>query len=56
LRDLLLNKDPKVLETVIPNLVAFHSILLIRSINDTKDAERKKELEKAEREGKKVTF
>ena len=56
MRDLLLNEEPKVVENVIPNLVAFHSILLIRNILDTKDNEKKKELEKMEREGKKVTF
>jgi hypothetical protein len=56
LRDLLLNEDPKVTEIVIPNLVAYHSILIIKRINDQKDFERRKEIEKAEREGKKVTF
>ncbi len=54
LRDHLLNEDPKVIETVIPNLVAYHSILRIKSIIDTKAAEKKKEEEKAEREGRKV--
>lgn len=56
LRDLLLNEEPKVVENVIPNLVAFHAILLIRGILDTKENEKKKEIEKAEREGKKVSF
>jgi hypothetical protein len=56
LRDYLLNEDPKVTDNVIPSLTAYHTILLIRRILDTKEAERLKELEKAEREGKKVTF
>lgn len=56
LRDLLLNEDHRVLEVVIPNLVAYHSILLIRSIEDRKEEEKKKEVEKMVREGKTVTF
>jgi hypothetical protein len=57
LRDFLLNEDPKVLETVVPNIVAYHSILKIKSINDIKEFEKRKEIEKAERDGgKKVTF
>lgn len=56
LRDSLLNEDKKVLENVIPNLVAYHSILHIKNIIEVKYQERKKEEEKAEREGRKVTF
>ena len=56
LRDLLLNEEPKILDVVVPNLIAFHSILLIKKIIDTKINEKKKEDEKAEREGRKVTF
>lgn len=56
LKDHLLNEDPKVVGTVIPKLTAYHSVLLIKGILDTKTAEKKKELEKAEREGRKVTF
>ena len=41
---------------MIPNLVAYHSVLVIKNILDVKAAEKKKEEEKAEREGKKVTF
>jgi hypothetical protein len=44
------------MDNVIPNLVAYHSILIIKNIIETKMNERKKELEKAEREGRKVTF
>ena len=56
LRDKLVNNDPHVVDTVIPNLVAFYSILNIKHIHDTKALEKQKELEKAERDGKKVTF
>jgi hypothetical protein len=41
---------------VIPNLTAYYSLLNIRHIFDRKLEERKKELEKAERTGKKVKF
>ncbi len=51
-----MNSDKKILENVIPNLVAYHSVLVIKNILDVKAAEKKKEEEKAEREGKKVTF
>lgn len=53
---MLLNEEPKVVENVIPNLVAYQSILLIRKIEDKKEEDRRKEMEKAERDGKKVTF
>lgn len=56
MKDALLNEDSKVVDNVIPNLVAYHSILNIKSIIDTKLEERKKAEEKAEREGRKVTF
>jgi len=36
--------------------VAYHSILIIKNILEVKAAEKKKEEEKAEREGRKVTF
>ena len=32
LKDLLINDDKKVLETVIPNLVAYHSLCIIKNI------------------------
>jgi hypothetical protein len=41
---------------VVPNLIAYYSILRIKGIIETKANERKKEEEKAEREGRKVTF
>lgn len=56
LRDFMLAEDKKVIDTVIPNLTAYHSLLVIKNIIETKMNEKKKEQEKAEREGKKVTF
>ena len=56
LKDAMIEKEPKVIDNVIPKLVAYHSLLKIKGINDVKMEERKKELEKAERDGKKVTF
>ena len=56
LRDGMLNEEARVMDHVIPNLVAYHSILNIKRILDTKLAEKKKADEKAEREGRKVTF
>lgn len=51
LRDMLINEDAKVIETVLPSLAAYQAILLIKGILDTKEAERKKELEKLQRDG-----
>jgi hypothetical protein len=51
LRDMLINEDNKVIETVLPNLAAYQAILLIKGILDTKEAERKKELDKLQRDG-----
>jgi uncharacterized membrane protein YgaE (UPF0421/DUF939 family) len=56
LRNALVNEKDKVIKTVLPNLTAFYSILNIRDIIEKKATEKRKELEKAEREGKKVTF
>lgn len=56
LREHLLNNDPRIIDTVIPNLTAFHSLLVIKDIIEAKLLERKKEMEKQERAGKKVTF
>lgn len=39
-----------------PELVAYHSIKVILNIMNVKQNEKKKEIEKAERDGKKVTF
>lgn len=51
LRDMLLNEDPKVLDNVLPSLASYQALLIIKGITETKEAERKKELEKAERDG-----
>eukprot|EP00349_Pseudokeronopsis_sp_Brazil_P000467 CAMPEP_0202965012 /NCGR_PEP_ID=MMETSP1396-20130829/9133_1 /ASSEMBLY_ACC=CAM_ASM_000872 /TAXON_ID= /ORGANISM="Pseudokeronopsis sp., Strain Brazil" /LENGTH=206 /DNA_ID=CAMNT_0049687593 /DNA_START=992 /DNA_END=1612 /DNA_ORIENTATION=- len=56
LRDYMLQEDQKILETVIPNLAAYHAFLKMKGIFEQKIRERKKEIEKMEREGKKVTF
>jgi hypothetical protein len=56
LREFLLGDDPVILEIVVPELIAYHSIRIIQKILNTKSNEKKKELEKAEREGKKVSF
>lgn len=53
LRDFMLSEDPIILETVIPELTAYRSLMVIKDIMDKKFNERKKEIEKAEREGKK---
>lgn len=53
LKDFLINDDPKVLDIVIPQLVAYHAILNIKNILEAKDALKRKLEEKAEREGKK---
>ncbi len=51
LRDMLLNEDDKVIENVLPSLAAYEALLVIKEILDTKDFERKKELEKLQRDG-----
>ena len=51
LRDKLLANDANVLESVIPKLIAYRSIMVIREIQLTKAKELKKAKEKAEREG-----
>lgn len=51
LRDMLLSENPDVLDNVLPGLAAYHAILIIKNIFDTKDEEKKKEKEKLEREG-----
>jgi len=51
LRDMLLNEDEKVVENVLPSLAAYEALLVIKEILDTKDFERKKELEKLQRDG-----
>ena len=51
LRDKLLSQDANVLENVIPKLIAYRAIMVIREIQLTKAKEQKKAKEKAEREG-----
>lgn len=54
LRDFMLSDNQKILEYVVPNLTAFRALLVMMKIDQVKADERKKELEKQEREGKKV--
>ena len=56
LKDYMLQDDAKILDVVIPNLTAYHSLLRIKEIMETKAAEKKKEQEKLERSSKGVTF
>lgn len=51
LRDQLLNEQKEVIEQVFPSLSAYQALLIIKGILDTKEAEKKKELEKLERDG-----
>jgi len=51
LRDALLNEKKEVIESVLPALVAYQALLVIKRILDVKEAEAKKEKEKLEREG-----
>lgn len=51
LRDLLLNEDQKVVDDVLPSLAAYEAILLIKGIIEIKEFEKRKEIEKLEREG-----
>lgn len=51
LRDALLNEKKEVIENVLPALIAYQALLVIKRILDTKEAEAKKEKEKLEREG-----
>jgi hypothetical protein len=51
LKDQLLNEHKEVVETVLPSLAAYQSLLIIKGILDTKEWEKKKEKEKLELEG-----
>jgi hypothetical protein len=51
LRDALLNEKKEVIENVLPALVAYQALLVIKRIFDTKEAEAKKEKERLERDG-----
>ena len=53
---MLINEDERVMDDVLSKLAAYHSLLTIKGIMDTKYNEKKKEMEKMEREGKKVKF
>lgn len=56
LREFLISEDKEVVETVIPEMCAYRAITIILGIMNTKANERRKEIEKAEREGKKLPF
>ena len=51
LRDMLLNEEQKVIDNVLPSLAVYQALLIIKGIADTKELERKKELERIERDG-----
>ena len=51
LRGKLLERDSNVLDNVLPKLIAYRSLMVIREIQLTKAKEIKKAKEKAEREG-----
>jgi hypothetical protein len=51
-RDRLLANDPNVLDWVLPKLLAYRSVMVIRDIQLTKASEHKHLREKFEREGK----
>jgi len=51
LKDQLLNDKKEVIENVLPALAAYEALMIIKNILDVKEAEKKKELEKLEREG-----
>jgi Zn-dependent metalloprotease len=55
LKDQLLNDKKEVIENVLPSLAAYEAIMIIKNILDVKEAEKKKELEKLEREGGNTT-
>jgi hypothetical protein len=55
LKDQLLNDKKEVIENVLPGLAAYEALMIIKNILDVKEAEKKKELEKLEREGGNTT-
>ena len=55
-RDKLLANDVTVLDSVIPKLLAYRSVMIIRDIQLKQAAERKKLKDKMEREGKGFTL
>ena len=58
LKDLFLNaeKDVKIWGTVIPCLAAYHALIEMMNINEAKDNDKKKELEKQELEVKRKGY
>lgn len=55
LKDQLMNDKKEVLENVLPALAAYEALMIIKNIFDVKEAEKKKEIEKLEREGGNTT-
>jgi hypothetical protein len=51
LKDSLMNDKKEVIETVLPSLAAYEALMIIKRILDVKEVEKRKELEKLEREG-----
>lgn len=51
LKDSLMNDKKEVIETVLPSLAAYEALMIIKRILDVKEVEKRKELEKIEREG-----
>ena len=51
LKDQLLNDKKEVIENVLPALAAYEALMIIKNILDVKEAEKKKEQEKLERDG-----
>ena len=46
-----MNDKKEVIETVLPSLAAYEALMIIKRILDVKELEKKKELEKLERDG-----
>lgn len=46
-----MNDKKEVIETVLPSLAAYEALMIIKRIIDVKELEKKKELEKLERDG-----
>jgi len=51
LKDSLMNDKKEVIETVLPSLAAYEALMIIKRILDVKEVEKRKELEKIERDG-----
>jgi hypothetical protein len=46
-----MNDKKEVIETVLPSLAAYEALMIIKRILDVKEVEKRKELEKLERDG-----